>query len=360
MKPKIKILCLHGRGTSGAIFKYQTSSIRSRLADLNLTFDFLDGPYPSNPAPGIDLFFPPPYYTYYVESPQDTTIDTIRSTRDWLSGVIAERGPYDLVMTFSQGGMVAAEALLMHQVEVERGQFQQSQSGIMDAVHDEEGRENKNAADEGRAGTVLPPFKSAIFICGGAPLTLLEHIGYKIPEITRARDLASRSALAQMAASEAILSKGSARWTASPTIPSTLDMSMNLSFGLFNLSPYPSHTRDLDDNNINTLQLIFNKEDEIRREISAGPLYAIPSTGSHARLNGHVKIKIPTVHIYGERDPRYIAGVQLSEVCEKRSRKEYNHGGGHEIPRFEAVSGAMADLVRWAIRAAERQGDGAG
>jgi Na+-exporting ATPase len=261
-------------------------------------------------------------------------------------------------MTFSQGAIVAAEALLMHQVEAERGQFQQSQSAIMDGAHDEESRENKIAADGGRVGDVLPPFKSAIFICGGAPLTLLEHIGYNIPEITKTRDLASRSALAQMAGSEAILSKGSARWTAGPAISPNLNMSMNLSLGLFNLSPYPSHTRDLDDNNINTLQLTFNMEDEIRREISAGPTYAVPGTGSNASLNGLVKIKIPTAHIYGERDPRYIAGIQLSEVCEKRSRKEYNHGGGHEIPRFEAVSGAMADLIRWAVRAAERQGDG--
>ncbi|CBF79856.1 putative EF-hand calcium-binding domain protein [Aspergillus nidulans FGSC A4] len=315
MKPKIKILCLHARGTSGDIFKSQTSSIRSRLADLNLTFDFLDGPYPSNPAPGIDLYYPPPYYTYYAESPQNTTIDSIRSTQDWLYGVIAERGPYDLVMTFSQGAMVAAEALLMHQVEAERGLCQQSQSAIIDGVHDEEGRGNKIAANGETVGNVLPPFKSAIFICGGAPLTLLEHIGYNIPEITKARDLASRSALAQMAGTEAILSKGSARWMANPAIPPNFNMSMNLSFGL---------------------------------------------TGSNASLNGLVKIRIPTVHIYGERDPRYIAGVQLSEVCEKRSRKEYNHGGGHEIPRFEAVSGAMADLVRWAVRAAERQGDGGG
>ncbi|KAL5047666.1 hypothetical protein BDW71DRAFT_206411 [Aspergillus fruticulosus] len=357
MKPKIRILCLHGRGTSGAIFKSQTSAIRSRLVDLNLTFDFLDGPYPSDPAPGIDLFYPPPYYTYYVESPPNTTIDTIRLTQDWLNGVIAERGPYDLVMTFSQGAMVAAEALLVHQVETERGQSQKNQSWIADGDSNEGGRGNENGADGRRRKSVPPPFKSAIFICGGAPLTLLERIGYNIPEITKARDLASRSALAQMAGSETVLDKGSARWTASPPIPPNLDMSMDLGFGLFNLNPYPSPTHDLDDNNINTLQLTFNKEDEIRREIS-GPFHPLPSLGSNASLNRRVKIKIPTVHIYGERDPRYIAGIQLSEVCEKRSRKAYNHGGGHEIPRFEAVSGAMADLVRWAVRAAERQGDG--
>ncbi|KAL6230281.1 hypothetical protein BDW75DRAFT_223140, partial [Aspergillus navahoensis] len=245
-------------------------------------------------------------------------------------------------MAFSQGAMVAAEALLMHQVEAGRGQSQQNQPWIADGDNNKDGRENENGAYGRRRKSAPPPFKSAIFICGGAPLALLERIGYNIPEITKARDLASRSALAQMAGSEAILSRGSARWAANPPVPSTLNMSMDLRFGLFNLNPYPSSTHDLDDNNINTLQLTFNKEDEIRREIS-GSFHPLPSPNSNASLNRHVKIKIPTVHIYGERDPRYIAGIQLSEVCEKRCRKAYNHGGGHEIPRFEAVSGAMAD-----------------
>ncbi|RDW74408.1 putative EF-hand calcium-binding domain protein [Aspergillus mulundensis] len=348
MKPKLKVLCLHGRGTSGVIFKSQTASIRSRLTDLNLSFDFVDGPYPAAPAPGIDLFYTPPYYTFYPESAQPTTIETIRSTQKWLAGIIAERGPYDLVMTFSQGASVVAETLLMHEYD-----YAQSQQDSLD------GESNS------------PPFKAAIFICGGAPLTLMSHIGYTIPEITKARDLASRATLAQMASSEAILSKGSARWSANSHLPN-LDMNPGLGLGhsLFNLNPYPSPTSDMDDNNINTLQLTFNKEDEIRREISGPHAYPSPSPtadtnqaltaglprrSSDGNGNGNVKITIPTVHIYGERDPRYIAGIQLSEVCEKSSRKVYNHGGGHEIPRFEAVSGAMADLVRWAVRAAERR-----
>ncbi|KAL4920650.1 serine hydrolase FSH [Aspergillus aurantiobrunneus] len=302
----MKVLCLHGRGTSGAIFKSQTSSIRSRLTDLNLDFDFLDGPYPSPPAPGIDLFYPPPYYSYYAETPQDTTIDTITTTHAWLADVIAERGPYDVVLTFSQGTAVAAATLLLHALEVER---QRSKTRHSDAVED------------GGGIPPPPPFKSAIFICGGAPLPLLEYIGYTVSPHTKARDLASRSALASMADSSAILSLGSSRWTASA---SAIANSNGLGPGN-NTSPYT----------LSALQLSFNKEDEVRGEIS-----------------GHTKIGIPTVHIYGERDPRYIAGVQLSEVCEKASRKVYNHGGGHEIPRFEAVRGAIADLVRWAVRAA--------
>ncbi|KAL4903887.1 hypothetical protein BDW74DRAFT_179472 [Aspergillus multicolor] len=349
MTPKLKILCLHGRGTSAAIFQSQTSSIRSRLTDLNLSFDFVDGPHPSTPAPGIDLFYPPPYYTFYPESAQNTTIETIKSTQKWLAGIIAKRGPYDVVMTFSQGSSVAAEALLLHELS----QSLQTSTAV----------EHTNADEN--IGNSNPPFKSGIFICGGAPLTLMSHIGYAVPEITKARDLASRDALAQMASSEAILSNGSARWSANSHSDMNLGLSFGIGHGLFNLNPYPSPTSDIDDNNINTLQLTFNKEDEIRREISRphpypSPNYTAPPNLAHKSSYGFapVKVSIPTVHIYGERDPRYIAGIQLSEVCEKSTRKVYNHGGGHEIPRFEAVSGAMADLVRWAVRAAERHGVG--
>ncbi|KAL4873913.1 hypothetical protein BDV12DRAFT_58 [Aspergillus spectabilis] len=302
----MKVLCLHGRGTSGAIFKSQTSSIRSRLTDLKLDFDFLDGPYPSLPAPGIDLFYPPPYYSYYEEYPQNTTFETLQRTHTWLSNIIAERGPYDLVLTFSQGSVLAASMLLLHEI---------GRKSHTLAERDE----HTNAEEE-----IPPPFKSAIFICGGAPFPLLETIGYTITPQTKAQDLASKSALTSMANSTAILSRGSGQWTASGL---DFDFTPNPNFEPHNqihihtYLPF-AHT--------------FNKEEEIRREIC-----------------GPVRISVPTVHIYGERDPRYVAGIQLSEICVKGSRKVYNHGGGHEIPRFEAVSGAIADLVRWAVRAAE-------
>lgn len=297
------------------------ASLRSRLTDLNLEFDFLDGPYTSSPAPGIDLFYPGPYYSYFDETPQNTTFETIESTRAWLSDIITQRGPYDLVLTFSQGAALAAGMLLLHEIE------SQSQAHFQKEARRSEAIINGDA-DRDKGRTHKPPFKSAIFICGGAPLPLLEHIGYTIPTATKERDLASRAALSSMAGSAAILSRGSARWTANG-----LDMAFP---STTKSSPYSyNHLSN------GSLQLTFNKEDDIRREISG-----------HGHGGVKVKISIPTVHIYGERDPRYIAGIQLSEVCEKARRKVYNHGGGHEIPRFEAVSGAIADLVRWAVRAA--------
>ncbi|KAL3476885.1 serine hydrolase-domain-containing protein [Aspergillus californicus] len=298
----MKVLCLHGRGTSGAIFKSQTSSIRSKLTNLNpsLTFDFLNGQYPCSPAPGIDLFYPPPYYSYYEESTLEsvlnpTTLASLEKAHTWLASIIAERGPYDIVLAFSQGCALAASILLLHEQHFTNHQ-----------------EATKTPASES-------PFKSAVFICGGPPFPFLESIGYTISPHTKARDLASRSAVTTMADSSAILSRGSARWT-----------SPGLDFG----SSSPSSTTT-SSQSILPSSFTFNKESEVRRE-----------------MVGDLRIRIPTVHIYGERDPRYIAGIQLSEVCVRGKRKVYNHGGGHEIPRFEAVSAAMADLVRWAVWAA--------
>ncbi|KAL3460799.1 serine hydrolase FSH [Aspergillus heterothallicus] len=312
----MKVLCLHGRGTSGAIFKSQTSSIRARLADLNLDFDFLDGQYPCAPAPGIDLFYPPPYYSYIEDTPPPNgttavasySIEAIKNTHEWLAAILAERGPYDLVLTFSQGAALAASMLLMHEVN-------QAQLTALDRVVSNSSSDSSDSINQ-----IAPPFKSAIFICGGAPIPVLEYIGFHIPYATKARDLASRAALASMADSASILTMGSSRWTGfAPSVSTS-----------FSTSPFDTHNLPSG--------FTFNKEEELRREMC-----------------GPVQIGIPTVHIYGERDPRYVAGIQLSEVCVKARRKVYNHGGGHEIPRFEAVSGAIADLVRWAVRAARAQ-----
>lgn len=122
-------------------------------------------------------------------------------------------------------------------------------------------------------------------------------MGFHVSAQARERDLASRSALELQAGSSAVLSKGSDRWTG---------LSGALDGGL--------------------------SEEEVRNEITCP-----------------YRIDVPTVHIYGSKDPRYAAGVHLSGVCEPAKRRLFNHGGGHEIPRTEAVSSSIAELVKWAL-----------
>lgn len=143
------------------------------------------------------------------------------------------------------------------------------------------------------------PFNAAIFVCGGASLPVLEDLGFHVAASARERDSASRTALALQSGSSNILAKGADRWTG-------LD---NIHGGL--------------------------SEDQLRMEVS-----------------NPFSISIPTVHIYGSKDPRYAAGVHLSGICDPENRRTYNHGGGHEIPRNEAVTSSIAKLVEWALEQA--------
>lgn len=167
-------------------------------------------------------------------------------------------------MTFSQGCSLAAAVLLLHAVETPH---------------------------------LPPPFKAAIFICGGASFHVAESVGYTIQPETKERDIQGRKALESQSDSAAILAQGSNRWSGTQK------------GGL--------------------------SEEELREEIQ-GPL----------------KIEIPTVHIYGDKDPRYQAGVQLSALCRVDRRKTFNHEGGHEIPRKDSVSRKIAWLVQWVLEEA--------
>lgn len=279
----MRVLCLHGKGTSGAIFKSQTgkmiapfekpsvrfstnftptASFRGLLQGQGIEFDFVDAPLASSPAPGIDIFYPPPFYAFW----NGDSLDEIDAARDWLADLVARSGPYDAVMTFSQGCALAATALLHHQAQ---------------------------AQSDPSSGP--PPFKAAIFICGGVSLTVAESLGFTVSREAWDRDAASRKALSDRDSASAILAQGANRWT----------------------------------------------------DVDGAGGYSVEDASRE--VSGPLQIRIPTVHIYGSKDPRYFAGVQLSSFCDPQTRKVYNHGGGHEIPRGEAVSRTIADLVRWAL-----------
>ena len=68
----------------------------------------------------------------------------------------------------------------------------------------------------------------------------------------------------------------------------------------------------------------------------------------------NLKIKIPTVHVYGAKDPKYVASVQLVHFCEENRRRTFDHGGGHDVPRRTGVSERIAELVEWAAGEVQR------
>lgn len=62
-----------------------------------------------------------------------------------------------------------------------------------------------------------------------------------------------------------------------------------------------------------------------------------------------LRINIPTVHIYGNKDPVYPLSRQLVQLCDPTCRRSYDHGEGHGIPRKKEVSDRITALVKWAV-----------
>ncbi|MCJ1226264.1 hypothetical protein MMC12_002914 [Toensbergia leucococca] len=270
----MKLLGLHGKGTSASIFKSQTSAFRSKLGP-DFSFDFVDASFPSTPAAGIDLFYNPPYYAFW-NSP---AAKDIRASHKWLLEKLRRDGPYDGVVMFSQGCALIASFILYHQAETPH----------------------------------LPlPFKVAIFICGGVPLPVLEDLGLPISPEAREWDSKSSKDLQKIAASVATMQPGVDRW--------------------------------------------FRKDDEafdLDTPINHSNVYGLDFT----QFPSDIRINIPTVHIYGSKDPRYPASIQLAQFCKPSVRRMYDHEGGHDVPRTTDVSENIAELVNWSAMMADRWND---
>ncbi|KAL8777960.1 MAG: hypothetical protein Q9194_002266 [Teloschistes cf. exilis] len=265
----MRFLCLHGKGTSAAIFQSQTTAFRSKLSN-EFTFDFVDGFLSSDPAPGVDLFYPPPYYSFW----NTLAIADVRKSLTWLRDYIAKNGPYDGVMCFSQGCSLIASFCLYHEAETPNQPL---------------------------------PFKVAIFICGGVPMQVLEDLGIDVSQEAWDMNTKSSKALAEQASSDAILKSGLNRWV--------------------NADGFISEQgKPVDPKNVFGL----NFED----------------------MPQHLRITIPTVHVYGNKDPRCTASLQLAQFSDPVLRKTYDHGGGHDVPRKTEVSESIARMVEWTAAAA--------
>ncbi|KAI1328523.1 DUF341 domain-containing protein [Xylariaceae sp. FL0255] len=94
----MKILCLHGVGSSGAILEKQMSNLRREL-DPSFDLVFVDGPFESERGPGVSEFESGPYYSHSQGySPAD-----ISQAIQYLEEILEDEGPFDGIFGFSQG-----------------------------------------------------------------------------------------------------------------------------------------------------------------------------------------------------------------------------------------------------------------
>lgn len=276
----MRVLCLHGRGTSGAIFQSQTFAVREKLKELDpsITFEFVDGPFATPPAPGIDTLFGTTTYGWW----QQDSAANIRNAQDWLDKYLAAHGPYDALMGFSQGGALIGSYLMNW------------------------------SRDQSRASAALgtpakpPPVRAAIFICSGLAVCSLEDLGVDVTPKAREVDKNSREGLDRKTAYFRELMKN----------PDLIQRGVGLWDDTSDLGHVPGGP-------------LPKEDDAFGLDFTSFP--------------PDVFIRIPTIHVYGSKDPRYPAGIQNAYICP--TREMYDHGGGHDIPRTTVVSLKIAHMI---------------
>ncbi|KAI0834308.1 serine hydrolase FSH [Hypoxylon sp. FL0890] len=146
----------------------------------------------------------------------------------------------------------------------------------------------------------LPPaFKFAIFISGSIPLNVLRDLG--VPVSKEAEDVVAQAELRRDKA----------------------------------LGPLPAHTAM-------ARRAVFNSDDCFGLNLNRIPL--------------ELKIRIPTVHVWGEEDPLFPTSTQLAGFCDPYIRKIFTHPGRNRIPAEEEVLTEIASLIEWCIQRASWPG----
>ncbi|CDM31864.1 Serine hydrolase FSH [Penicillium roqueforti FM164] len=267
----MKWLCIHGTGSSATIFQDQLAAVTAHLPPSKHAFHFIDGPFTSKPAAGLDLRYPDgPYYTWWLKA----TVSDIRAACQDFHKYLTQHNnvPYDGMVCFSRGCLLIASYIWFHQIE---------------------------------KPTEPLPFKAVVFICGGPVLSVLETLGMTISDEAREWDKRTKLALRERASKEAILKWGRDRWT-TPGGNGDTDLHLN-----------PAAPVDPSD--------IFGLDT--------------------VQMPEQLRIKIPTLHVYGRVDPRLPASLQLAYLSESTKRLTYQHEGGHNIPRSAAATEGIARLI---------------
>ena len=153
------------------------------------------------------------------------------------------------------------------------------------------------------------PFRGAIFICGGIPLAVVSDLG--LPVSGEAWEINNRTARELRERAGAAGAK----------LGAIMSGSRDEKEGLWDLMDNRSTEFPTDRTNVFGLD--------------------------YTKFPDDMKIMIPTVHIYGKKDPRHPSSMQLAHFCDEGKRKVYDHGGGHDVPRRTEVSEKIAGLVRW-------------
>ncbi|KAL2760691.1 hypothetical protein ACRALDRAFT_1066831 [Sodiomyces alcalophilus JCM 7366] len=98
----MRLLCLHGVGSSGSICESQFQPF-VKAADPSYEFVFVNGPVTSIRGPGMGGEYDGPFYSHTTGYTTGEMVEAL----DHLEAVMEEMGPFDGVVGFSQGAALA-------------------------------------------------------------------------------------------------------------------------------------------------------------------------------------------------------------------------------------------------------------
>ncbi|KAK5135019.1 hypothetical protein LTR08_005679 [Meristemomyces frigidus] len=121
-----RILCLHGGGVTGEVFKAQARSLIKYLPDFRLVF--ADGPFFCDPGPGIVPVYEDrgPFRRWLRWLPEHPEIDAESAIEEVMYNISTAKnedegtGPWVGLMGFSQGAKLSASLLYDQQIRLEK------------------------------------------------------------------------------------------------------------------------------------------------------------------------------------------------------------------------------------------------
>lgn len=177
-----RILCLHGGGTTGAIFSTQCRSLSRGLPHFRLVF--ANAPFASEPGPGVLPAYGawgPPFFSWLFWKPEHPRLDDVAAARAVASCLDQAKadddarggcGPWVALLGFSQGAKIAASLLLDQQVRREKGLAE-------------------NGGSSGDAGgSELDHYRFGVLVAGRGPLVGLSEHTWEHPALVGLGDLA--------------------------------------------------------------------------------------------------------------------------------------------------------------------------
>ncbi|PVH96912.1 hypothetical protein DM02DRAFT_730921 [Periconia macrospinosa] len=108
----MRFLCLHGNGTNSSVLNVQTAVLRHELEDEH-TYEFVEATLEAPMSEGVETMTAPGHSFYGYYNPQD--LSTLHGSLSQLDDYIATYGPFDVLMGFSAGAVLAAAYLLQRE-----------------------------------------------------------------------------------------------------------------------------------------------------------------------------------------------------------------------------------------------------